>query len=170
MSLPSKLKNFALFVNGISYAGQVTEVTLPKLTRKTEDYRAGGMSGPVESALGMDKLELKWTVAGYIWALLSSWGTTTVSGVLLRFAGALQADDNPEVTSLEIVVRGYHKEIDFGKAAAGDKTELQVSTAISYYKLSINGVPVIEIDLVNMIEIVDGTDLMADIRTAIGLA
>lgn len=170
MSLPRKLKNFALFVNGESYAGQVTEVTLPKLTRKTEDYRAGGMSGPVESALGLDKLELKWTAAGYIKSLLAQWGTTTVGGVLLRFAGALQADDNTEVTSLEVVVRGYHKEIDFGKAAAGDKTEIQVSSAISYYKLSLNSVPVIEIDLVNLVEVVDGTDLMADIRTALGLA
>lgn len=169
MSLPRKLKNFALFVNGESYLGQVPEVTLPKLTRKTEDYRAGGMNGPIAVDLGMDKLEMKWTAAGYIKSLLAQWGTQTVGGVLLRFAGALQADDNTEITSLEVIVRGKHTELDFGKAEAGGKTEIQVSSALSYYKISLNGTPVIEIDFVNMIEIVDGTDLMADVRTAIGL-
>lgn len=169
MSLPRKLKNYALFVNGESYVGQVPEVTLPKLSRKTEEYRAGGMNGPVATPMGMDKLELKWTASGYIKSMLAQWGIQTVGGVLLRFAGALQSDDSTEVNSLEIVVRGYHTEIDFGKAEAGGKTEIQISTAISYYKLSINGQTVIEIDFVNMIEIIDGTDLMADIRTAIGL-
>lgn len=169
MSLPKKLKNFNLFVNGESYVGQIPEVNLPKLSRKTEDYRAGGMNGPVESNLGMEKLELQWTAAGYIKSMLAQWGTGTVGGVLLRFAGALQADDDAAVNSLEVTVRGYHKEMDPGKAAAGEKTEIKVTSALSYYKVSLNGQPIIEIDLVNMIEIVDGKDLMADIRAAIGL-
>lgn len=169
MSLPSKLKNFNLFVDGESYVGQVAEVTLPKLARKTEDYRGGGMNGPVASDLGMEKLEMKWTASGYIESLLAQWGKQTVSGVLLRFAGALQADDSAEVTSLEVTVRGKHTELDFGKAEAGGKTEIQVSSALSYYKLNLNGQTIIEIDFVNMIEIVDGTDLMADVRTALGL-
>lgn len=169
MSLPRKLKNFNLFVDGESYVGQVTEVTLPKLSRKTEDYRAGGMNGPVAAGLGLEKLELKWTAGGYIKSLLTQWGSQTVGGVLLRFAGALQADDSADVTSLEVTVRGRHDEIDPGKAEAGSKTEIQVSTSISYYKLVLNGQTLIEIDFVNMIEIVDGKDLMADIRAAIGL-
>lgn len=170
MSLPRKLKNFNLFVNGESYVGQVPDVELPKLKRKTEDYQGGGMNGPVKSALGMEGLELKWTAAGYIKSLLTQWGSQTVSGVLLRFAGALQSDDSTEVTSLEVIVRGRHDEIDPGKAEAAGKTEIKVSTALSYYKLVLNGQPVIEIDFVNMIEVVDGVDLMADVRTALGLA
>jgi uncharacterized protein len=169
MSLPRKLQNFNLFVNGESYVGQIPEVTLPKLSRKTESYRAGGMNGPVDTVLGMEGLELKWTAAGYIKSLLSQWGTTTTGGVLLRFAGALQAADNSEVTSLEVTVRGFHKEMDPGKAEAGGKTEIQVTSALSYYKLVLNGLPIIEIDFVNMIEVIDGVDLMADIRAAIGL-
>jgi uncharacterized protein len=170
MSLPRKLKNFNLFVDGVSFVGLVPEVTLPKLSRKTEDYRAGGMNGPVETDLGMDKLEMKWTAGGYVESLLSQWSNQTVGGVLLRFAGALQADDSAGITSLEVVMRGKHKELDFGKAESGGKTEIQVSSSLSYYKLSLNGIPVIEIDFVNMIEIVGGVDLMADVRTAIGLA
>ena len=46
MGMPRKLKGFNLFQNGENFVGQVTEVTLPKLTRKMEDWQGGGMSGP----------------------------------------------------------------------------------------------------------------------------
>lgn len=169
MALPKKLKNFALFVDGESYAGEVTEVTLPKLTRKTEDFQAGGMSGPIKSNMGMEGLELQWKSAGYLRSLLAQWGISTTSGVLLRFAGALQSDDANGIDSLEVVVRGYHSEMDFGTAKAGDPTEIQITSTLSYYRLSLNGQVIIEIDFPNMIEIVDGQDLMADTRAAIGL-
>ena len=169
MALPRKLKNFNLFVNGTSYVGEVTEVTLPKLTRSTEDYRAGGMPGPVKVDTGIEALELQWKVAGYLAELITQWGISTVDGVLLRFAGALQADDFTTVDSLEVVVRGFHSEMDPGTAKAGDMTEIQFTSAVSYYKLSINGIAKIEIDMVNRIHVVDGTDLLADVRTAIGL-
>ena len=145
MSLPRKLKNFVLFNDGISYAGEVEEVTLPKLTRKTEDYRAGGMNGPVKLDFGMEGLKLEFTAAGYLRTLFNQWGTLTHDGVLLRFAGALQSDDLPAATPVEITVRGRH------------------------YKLVMDGVTVIEIDLVNMIEIVNGEDRLASVRLALGI-
>lgn len=169
MALPKKIKNFALFVDGESYVGEVTEVTLPKLTRQTEDFRAGGMSGPIKSDMGMEGLELQWKAAGFIRSLLAQWGIRTTAGVLLRFAGALQSDDTNGIDSLEVVVRGKHTEMDFGTAKAGDPTEIQITSALSYYRLSLNGQAIIEIDLPNMIEIVNGQDLMADTRAAIGL-
>lgn len=169
MSLPRKLKNFVLFSDGISYAGEVEEVTLPKLTRKMEDYRAGGMNGPVKLDYGMEGLKLEWTAAGYLRTLLNQWGTRTHDGVLLRFAGALQSDDLPFATPLEVTVRGRHAEIDFGNAKAGEKTAIKVGSELSYYKLVMDGVTVIEIDLVNMIEIVNGEDLMASTRLALGI-
>lgn len=169
MALPKKLKNFLLFNDGVRYLGEIDEITLPKLTRKTEDHRAGGMNGPVKLDHGMEGMELEWTAAGYLRDVFAQWGTLQHDGILLRFAGALQAEDAEVAEPVEIVVRGRHTEIDPGKAKAGDKTELKIKTAISYYKLSMNGSTVIEIDFVNMIEIVDGRDLMASVRLALGV-
>jgi UDP-N-acetylmuramoyl-L-alanyl-D-glutamate--2,6-diaminopimelate ligase len=55
--LPKILKNFNVFVDGRGYAGKIDEITLPKLTIKTEEYRAGGMDIPVSIDMGMEKLE-----------------------------------------------------------------------------------------------------------------
>lgn len=169
MALPRTLKNFILFNDGVGYLGEVPEVTLPKLTRKMEEYRAGGMNGPVKLDMGMDGLTLEWTAAGYIRDALAQFGATRHDALQLRFAGALQSDSDSGATALELVCRGRHSEIDPGNAKAGDKTELKFKTELSYYKLSLDGVPVIEIDLVNMIEVVGGVDRLAEVRAALGI-
>ena len=66
MGLPAKLKNFATFIDGISYVGEVEEVTLPKLKRKTEDWRGGGMPGAVKTDMGIDALEMEFTAGGFL--------------------------------------------------------------------------------------------------------
>ena len=169
MSLPRKLKNFVLFNDGNAYIGEVPEVTLPKLTRKMEDYRAGGMNGSVKLDMGMEGLAMEWTAAGFIRTMLNQWGEPTAGGLLLRFAGALQADDVATVVPVEVVVRGRHEEIDFGNAKAGEKTEIKVKTTLSYFKLTMDGQDVIEIDLINMVEVVNGMDRLAQVRAALGI-
>lgn len=169
MGLPRKIKNFATFVDGVSYAGEMPEVTLPKLTRKMDDYRSGGMNAPVKADFGMDGMEAELTAAGYMSDLFKSWGTLRHDGVMLRFSGALQADDGENVDALEIVMRGRFSEIDPGSAKAGEATAIKYKAALSYYKLTINGETLIEIDAVNMVEMVNGVDRLAEVRAALGI-
>lgn len=169
MALPRILKNFNTFLNGGSCAGQVLEVTLPKLARKMEAARMGGMAAELDSDMGLEKLEIEHTYAGYMREIFNDFGATRVDACLLRFAGAYEREDTGEVDAVEIVVRGRHVEIDPGSAKGGDKTEFKVKSTLSYYKLSINGETVLEIDVLNMIEIVNGEDRLAAHRKAIGL-
>lgn len=168
--LPSTLKNFNLFNEGASYMGLVEEIKLPKLKRKMEDFRGGGMNGPVKTDLGQEPLELEFTCGGLMEDVLKQYGACSASGVMLRFAGAYVADDTCQTKAVEIVVRGRHEEIDTGDAKGGDKSKFVVKSTLSYYKLSIAGNEVIEIDLLNFVEKVDGKDRLEDQRKAIGLA
>lgn len=169
MALPSILKHFNLFNDGHSYIGQAEEVKLPKLSRKMDDFRGAGMTGPVELDLGNEKLELEFTCGGLMRQVFEQYGTVKADGVMLRFAGSYQAQDTGAVQALEIVVRGRHKEIDTGDAKGGDKGKLVVKSTLTYYKLSIDGKDLIELDFVNMIEKVNGIDMLAEHRKAIGL-
>lgn len=169
MGLPSKLKNFNLFNDGRSYIGQVPEITLPKLSRKMEDYVAGGMTGPVEIDYMNEKIELDWTAGGLLEDALLQYGASAHDAVQLRFAGAYQKEDTGDVDAVEVVIRGRHKEIDMGNAKVGDKTEHKYKTTCSYYKLTINDRPIIELDFVNGLEVVGGIDRSANIRAAMGI-
>ncbi|EEJ8821731.1 phage tail protein, partial [Salmonella enterica subsp. houtenae] len=90
MALPRKLKYLNMFNDGLSYMGVVESVTLPKLTRKLENYRGGGMNGAAAIDLGLDDdaLTVEWSVGGLpdvaLWAQYADTGTDAVP---LRFAG-----------------------------------------------------------------------------------
>ena len=168
MAMPRKLKNLNLFNDGDSYIGQIVEVKLPTLTRTMEDYRGGGMNGPIKIDQGQEAIELEWKCGGMMRGVLDQFGVAKHNQVMLRFAGAYQRDDTGQVDAVEVVVRGRHEEIDGGTGKAGEDTEFSVKTACSYYKLSIAGATVIEIDVQNMVEIVNGVDRLAEQRRAIG--
>lgn len=170
MALPSVLKNFNLFNDAKSYMGIAEEIKLPKLKRKMEEFRAGGMNGPVKIDLGQEGLGIEFTCGGFMEQVFTQYGISKVDGVMLRFAGAYQRDDTAVVQAVEVVVRGRHEEIDAGDPKAGDKSKLNVKSTLSYYKLSVDNKVLIEIDLLNMIEIVNGNDILQDQRKAIGLA
>lgn len=169
MGMPSKLKSFALFADGNNYAGEVTEVVLPKLTRKFEEFRAGGMRTPVKTDQGTEALELEITSGGWMKEVLKQWGATGVGAVPLRFAGAVQRDDTGEWSKVEVFMRGRWEEIDMGSAKAGDDTEFKAKAALSYYRLVWDDEDIIEIDTVGLIEKVGGTDLLEQVRSILGI-
>lgn len=168
MALPSKLKDLNVFNDGESYLGQIASFTLPPLTRIMEDWRGGGMAGPVKIDNGQDAIEAEWTLGGLNLAVLRQYGVTRVDGVQLRFAGAYQRQDTGGVDAVEILIRGRHEEIDMGEAKPGEDTEWKIKTAVAYYKLTINGRVEIEIDMVNGVELIGGVDRNEEIRRAIG--
>lgn len=163
--LPKILKNFNVFVDGRGFAGRVDEITLPKLTIKTEEYQGAGMSAPVEIDMGMEKLEMDLTFSEYDQELFKLFGLTNGSEFALTIRGALQGtgDTSPVV----INVRGYFKEMDFDSWKPAEKATLKCSVACNYYKLTIDGVELIEIDPVNMIRNVNGIDQLSEVRQAL---
>lgn len=171
MALPKKLKHMNLFNDAQSYLGVAKTVTLPKLGRKLEAYRGGGMDGPAKVDLGFsdDGLALEWTLGGWDLIALRQFGAVRADGVAMRFAGSVQRDDDGSVSAVEIAVRGRHEEIDFGEATPGEDTEHKINTALTYYKLTVDGEVIVEIDFLNFVFIVDGEDLLAAHRQAIGL-
>lgn len=171
MALPRKLKNMNLFNDAESLMGVASEVTLPKLGRQFEKFRGAGMNGTVNVDLGMseDSTEFSWKLGGLDLTSIRQFAITTAAGALLRFAGAYQQDDTGEVISVEVVVRGRHEEIDFGSQKPGDNTEQSIKTQWTYYKLTVAGNVEVEIDILGMKEIVNGTDRLEAQRKACGL-
>ncbi|MDG2513210.1 phage major tail tube protein [Sphingobium yanoikuyae] len=169
MGLPRVLKNMNFYNEGFAYGGEAKTVTLPTLTRKMEEYRGGGMGGPVSIDMGMEAMELSATFGGPVRDILRQWGTPTVDGVYLRFSGSYQKDDTAAVDTVEVIVRGRYSEIEMGDQEVGEMGEFGVTMAVAYYKLVWNGATLIEQDPMNMVDIVDGVDRSAALRASIGI-
>ncbi|MDP2127235.1 MAG: phage major tail tube protein [Pseudohongiella sp.] len=169
MALPKKLKDFNLFGDGNNWQGQIPQLTLPELARNMEEYRGGGMDGPVELDMGQNLIEFSWTAAGIIADLFNNYGTHIHDASLLRFTGSYESDETGEVTAVEVVVRGRHKTIGMGDVEAGGQNQIETTTTCSYYKLTVDGVEIIEMDLPGMVFRVRGTDRLAERRRALGV-
>ena len=168
MAFPSKLKQTMMFNDGEAFIGETVSITPPKLARKFEEYRAGGMGRAVKVDMGGEPLEMEATHGGPMRQILRQYGMLNLAGVQQRFVGSFQDDDTGLVDILEIVTRGRHEEVDMGEWKPGEDTEFKVKSQLSYFKLTWNGVVEVEIDVLGMIEIVGDVDLMADHRAAMG--
>lgn len=168
MAIQAVLKNVNAFVDGKGYAGQVEEVTPPKRTLKTEEWRAGGMDAPVELTMGMEKLEGSLTLISYDSDILSAFGVVEGNQIQFTIRGVLESFDGT-ITPLVQNMTGKIKELDAGNWKPGEKPQLKVMLTLSYFKETIGGVVTTEIDIQNMIFIQNGVDLLAGFRAALGI-
>lgn len=168
--IPRKLKYFNLFVDGRGYAGKVEEIELPKLSIKTEEFRAGGMDAPVAIDLGMEKLECNFTLGEYNEDTIRLFGLQDSAAVSLRLKGSIESDDlASHKTPVEVVIQGRWSEMEWEKWKAGDNSTKKVTVAISYYRYISNDETLVEIDVPNMVRIINGVDNLAVSRANIGL-
>ena len=163
------LKEMNLFNEGFAYLGAAKTVTLPPLNRKMEEYRGAGMSGPVSIDMGMEAMELGFTCMGPMRDVLRQFGTPTIDGVYLRFVGDYESDDTGQFDHIEVIVRGRPSGIEMGDQEVGEMGDFKVKMPLAYYKLEWNGRTEIEIDPLNMIEIVNGVDRLAERRARMGM-
>ncbi|EFA5109984.1 phage tail protein [Escherichia coli] len=106
------------------------------------------------------------------WANVDIWelyAATGVDAVPIRFAGSYQRDDTGETVAVEVVMRGRQKEIDTGEGKQGEDTESKISVVCTYFRLTMDGKELVEIDTINMIEKVNGVDRLEQHRRNIGL-
>ena len=157
MKLPLKLKGFNLFFEGLNLYGLVADVTRPKVVFKTEDYRPGGLDVDLKIEQGIEPLELEFTVGGY------------VAGKVLRYQGSVEAEDDSEYGELVGEARGRLLEVDHGTDKQGDNSEVKFKMSLVYWKETINGKNVYEIDALGSKLVIGDTDLRARRRAALGL-
>jgi phage contractile tail tube protein, P2 family len=163
MGLPRKLKNMNAFVDGESYLGTIAQFEQPTLAIATEEWRGGGMLGPVMVDMGLNAMEAKLTMGGHTAALIRKFGTTKVDGVRLRLVGAYQADDGSAAQAVECFVGGRFSEIGFGTDKAGEDTEHEYTVPLAYYRREVDGRTEVEIDMISGRFMVDGVDRYAEI-------
>lgn len=162
------IKNYALFVDGRGYAGQVTEYNAPELALLTEDHRAGGMDAPVAIDMGMEGLETSFTLASYDADVLALFGIVQGASVPLTARGAAESYDGT-VKPVIHNMRGRITRIARAAWTGGAAAAITITMRLDYYRETVNDVVISEIDVVNMIRVINGVDRLAQQRAAIGM-
>lgn len=168
MSLPRTLRDFGIFEDG-EFIGEGVMARLPKLAYKTEEWIGGGMAAPVEIRDHLEKLDCEWEAKGFLALPFKQLGKDRLGAIGLRFVGAFDDPDSGAVDSVEVELRGNHKEVEGGEFKRGEGGNTKVMSALTTYKLSLNGKELVFIDVINGVERFDGKDIRAPLREALGL-
>ena len=165
-TLPKVLHNFNLYVDSTSYAGRITELTLPTLSVQTEEFRAGGMDAPIMIDMGMEAMEAEFTLAEYDPELIKLFGLGAQGAQILKAKGALMANGGG-VTTIETVMDGSITSFDPGSYEVGSMTEAAFTFACRTYKLTLGGTVIIDIDIENQHRKIGGVDQLVDVAAAL---
>lgn len=167
--LPRTLKNMNVFVDGSSFAGVAKTVTLPKITKKTEDYRGAGMIGDVALDLGYEKMECEVTYAGFDPRQYQQLSRCGVSDLPIRFVQIHERQDTCAIQNAEYYMRGQAIEVDPGDSTLGEMSEYKSMYNVTYMRLEVDGRLIFELDFVNGIETFGETSLIDEIMRLLGL-
>lgn len=139
------MRNATIWVDRTSQIGQASEIGFPNLKRKMEKIFNGGMETEIEVAMGYEMPEVNFKLSGFHPEVMKLFGLAV--GVETEYmATAANVDDDGTSHSLICYFRGMITEVKPDSHKRGDKTELEYTMSFRYYKLEIDGQPIIEID------------------------
>lgn len=160
------LRNFQLFVDGEGFAGKVKTFTAPSLAILTEDFRAGNMDAAIAIDMGMEAMASSWVLTSLEPGILGSSLLAAPVNVKVR---AAQVDSDGNVRPVVYEMGGKITANEWGAMQAGTVTECTCKMKVNYYKLTIDGDVIHEIDVENMVRIINGEDQLAKLREAMGV-
>lgn len=169
--IPEKLIGFRVYNEGQDQIG-LADVELPEIEFLSETTSGAGVAGEVESpVLGQTKsltLKLKWRAFNN-----SSASFLSPRSHLLDLRGSIQRFDAAagtyEPQAMKVVVRGTPKKGSLGKLEMGKPMDNESELEVTYLKVWLGGTEVLEIDKLNYIYKVDGTDYLASVRANLGI-
>lgn len=165
-ALPRSIKGYTAFIDGFGMIGLTTGGKLPPIKAKTEAYRDGGMDGEDELEFGIEKLEAELTFAEMNERVL---GTVLSRNTPITLRGSMEGEGGVSAIPVIGQFRGLVTSADPGEWGDPKKGEVKLALTPNYYRLRIGGAEIYEIDLLNGIRRIGGTDQLAARRAALGV-
>ena len=166
----NRITNANVYIDGNCLLGRVDEIKLPDISVKMTEHKALGMIGTIELPTGFDKMEgdIKWNsfYPEVFGKLADPFGTVQlqVRSSVDSYASQGRVSQVPLVTFLTV----SFKKNPLGSYKQNDNAEFDSSFAAYYVKQVLDGVEVLELDVLANIYKVNGIDKLDMYRTNIG--
>ncbi|QKS70256.1 phage major tail tube protein [Paenalkalicoccus suaedae] len=168
--IPEKLINYNVYDDQEKLAGVQAEVTLPSFEAMSESISGAGIAGEYESPtighFGSQTMQMSFRVLNEApFRLMRNQART------LTIRAAQQSYDKAAgrnlVRPFKVVVKGMAKGGELGTLAPGAQTNSNATIEVLYIKIELEGRTILEFDKLNYIYILDGVDVLADVRNAL---
>jgi len=166
----SKVYNARVYIDGRDFIGKAEEVDLPKVKLKFSEIKGLGLYGETEVPSALDKMEarLKFNSIYPEFVALAA-DPFTLRSVIVRASQQVWSQRGvEEERPIKAEMRGFFKEWDGGSIKKGDGAEAEAQLSVVYYKLEVDGIEIVEIDVFNNIYRIEGRDILAPFKQNIG--
>ena len=165
--VPEKINEYNAYLDGERMVGVVPDVDLPEIGMKASEVEGAGMLGVLDSpTIGQFESieqEIKFNVL-YSSAINM---LSPLEAVNLTFRAAQQVYDKTggyNFKGLRVVEKGRVKKFKPGKIEKGESMEATVTLELTYIMIENDGKKLMEIDKLNGVYVVDGVDMLAEVR------
>lgn len=160
-----KLHSFNIYRNGNKLTGTADEMELPGVEFISDTLSGFGIAGEIDDpTMGLTK-SLEWELKFKTLYEDVAIDPTKVDTYTVR--GSQQGRDaagNIGYSGIKAVLQGRPKGIMPGTLKAGSPTNPSVKYELTYYKLEVGNKVIYEIDKLNSVCIMNGVDVLADMR------
>lgn len=165
--IPELINAYNVYLVG-QLLGVSGEVELPELKSMTDTVEAAGVLGEIEApATGhfeSTKIKIPFAILHEdVYKLID-----TTKAMELTLRGSEQFQDrktgNTTDVPVKIAIRGKATTATNGKLVKGKKGEPAIELEAFYYKVTLNGDEVLELDKLNFVYSVNGKDLLSRVR------
>ncbi len=162
--------NFQVYENATEYYG-MAEVTLPEISNITSEVKGAGISGTFESVI-LGHLEAMTLTLNFRTLVKDAIALLEPRDHQIDLRVAQQDKDTvsgqTKVVAMKHVLLVKPKKLSPGKVAPASPADASGEYGVTYWATFIDGVKTLEIDILNFIYFVNGTDYLADVRKALG--
>lgn len=162
------VNRFNTYKKGNKLIGVAGELNLPEVTNLTDTMEGAGTGGNMDiPVIGLiEDMEMEVGFMSLCEDIFSVMDPTESAD--LSFNGALQGTDPGtgaiQYQQLAIAIRGIVKKFTGGTLKSGGKMDSRATLGLSYYKITIDGKVMLEIDRFNGVFTINGKDVMAEVR------
>ena len=167
---PEIVNSFNVYIDGVKAIGTAPEITLPQITSETIDVSGSGILGKI-SAPNIGQFESMEQEIQFNTLYSSAMDMLSpLSTVNLTLRASQQVYDKQggyNFKGLRVVEIGRVKKFNPGKVEKGEAMEATVTLELTYLMIEVDGQQLLEVDKLNGIYKVNGTDMLAGVNSLI---
>lgn len=166
----SKVLNANVYIDGsLDLLGKAKQITLPEVTMTVEAHKALGMLGSIEYPVGLEPLVMRISWHGWYPEALQSANPFASHKLQIRATHQTFGAGGLEQTQpLVVLVTASWKKQPLGTFAPGAHADTEDELSVTYLKVTLGGAELLEIDVHNNVYRVNGEDVLAEYREAMG--
>lgn len=166
----NRITNANVYMDGASFLGRAEEINLPQIKQTMSEHKGLGMVGRGDFFSGIDKMECKIKWASLYPEVMKK-AANPFQAVALQARASLESYTGQGRTAevpVVVYISGTFKEFPLGNFKQHENAEFETNMSVFYAKLVVDGEEIFEIDVLENIYKVDGTDILATYKQNIG--